>query len=301
MLRKNIEGGENTAVVYADSLLIVNFSMDFLALYLCAKLLHINLKPLRLAVAAVIGAFWALTVVLIDVFSVTLLIGLALIALSALCAVVMVRTAYNVHGTAMIRAVVTYVAVNVGLGGVMTALYNFIGKIADIFGVSSVSTSPDVSPIMFCIAAGISGIISLLYGKFRAKTAARRKVSVTITAFGKVTVLEALCDSGNLLREPFGGKPVIIVSSEKLADILPDEVIGTARSPEAMVSLSPEFSRKLRLIPAGSVTGGGMLVSFIPERITLDGREIDVAVAIDTHTSDYDGCGGIVPQILLET
>ncbi len=275
--------------------------MDFLALYICAKLLHINLKPLRLAAAAVIGALWALTVVLLDVFIVTFIIQLVLIALSGLCAVVMVRTAYKVHGAAMIRAVVTYVAVNVGLGGVMTALYNFIGRIADAFGISSVSTSPDVSPIMFCAAAAISGFVSLLYGKFRAKTAARRKVSVTMTAFGKETSFEALCDSGNLLREPFGGKPVIIVSSEKLAGILPDEVLGTARSPEAMVSLSPEYSHKLRLVPAGSVTGGGMLVSFIPERIAVDGREIDAVVAIDTYTTDYDGCGGIVPQILLET
>ncbi|MBQ8249250.1 MAG: sigma-E processing peptidase SpoIIGA [Clostridia bacterium] len=290
-----------TAVVYADSLLVVNFSMDFLTLYICAKLLHINLKPLRLVTAAVIGALWALMVVLLDALVTVPILQVVLILLSGLCAIVMVMTAYNVHGLASLRAALSYASVNVGLGGIMTALYNFIGRIADTLEVSAVSTSPDVSPIMFCFAAVISGAVSLLYGRFRAKTAARRKVSIVMTAFGKETVLDALCDSGNLLREPFGGKPVIIISAEKLSDVLPRDVIKTAKSPGLMAALPPDFSHKLRLVPTGSVTGGGMLVCFMPERLTLDGRETDAAVAIDTYTSDYDGCSGIVPQILLES
>ncbi len=289
-----------TAVVYADSLLAVNFSMDFLALYISAKLLHMPMKPLRFAAAAGIGAVWALAVVLSDTFATSLILRLTRLILSGICAVLMVRTAYCTRGFSALRGALSFAAVNVGLGGIMTVLYNFMGRAADVFGASQISTSPDISPIMFIAAAAISGVVNLMYGKFRARSVNRRSVEVSVKAFGGEIVFQALCDSGNLLREPFGGKPVIIISAESLSNILPGAVINAAKSPERMALLPQEFSHKIRLIPAGSVIGGGMLMCFLPDSIMLEGNEVDAVAAIDTHTSDYDGCGGIVPQILLD-
>ncbi len=289
-----------TAVVYADSLLAVNFSMDFLALYISAKLLHIPPKPLRLAMAAGMGAVWALAAVLSDKFTAIPILRLVRLIFSGVCAVLMVSVAYRTKGITALRGVLSFAAVNIGLGGVMTVLYGFIGRIKESFGASPVSTSPDISPIMFFAVAAISGTVSIIYSRIRDRSLNRRRVVISVTAFDKETVLEALCDSGNLLREPFGGKPVIIISAVSLLNTLPCAVLEAAKSPELMTSLPQEFSHKLRLIPAGSVIGGGMLMCFVPDSIIIDGHEVDAAVAIDTHTADYDGCGGIIPQTLLD-
>ena len=47
------------AVIYADTLFVVNFSMDFLALYITGKSLHTPIRPGRLALAAALGALFA--------------------------------------------------------------------------------------------------------------------------------------------------------------------------------------------------------------------------------------------------
>lgn len=289
-----------TAVVYADSLLIVNFSMDFLALYITARLLHISIRPLKFMLGAVIGSAWAFASVFIDSFTKVPMLEIFMIAVNGACAVFMVLIAFGVRGIAALKAAMTYIAVNVGLGGIMTALYSFISKTVGTFGEISVNTTPDASPLMFCTAAAISGAVSLLYGRIRSSAVCRRQVELTIIMQGHEIVTNALCDSGNLLREPFSGKPVIVLCADSIKDILPNELLAAAVAPDLIASLPIEMSHKMRLIPAGTVMGQGMLLCFLPDRICVDGRAVDAVAAIDANTVDYDGCGGIIPQSLLD-
>ncbi len=275
--------------------------MDFLALYITARLLNIAVKPLRLMMGACLGSFWALVSVFLDSLESTPLLQITMIAASGACAAFMVLIAFGGRGAAVIRAAMSYVAVNVGLGGIMTALYSFIGRAADTIGLVPANTAPDASPLMFGAAALISGAVSLLYGRIRSNAVCKRQVQLTIDMLGQKIVTDALCDSGNLLREPFSGKPVIVVCANRISDILPGELLAAANAPELVSSLPIELSHKIRLVPAGSVTGQGMLLCFLPDRICVDGRVVDAVAAIDTHTVDYDGCGGIIPQILLDT
>ena len=43
-------------VIYIDILLLINFSMDFVALFLTARLMHARAKAIPLAAASLIGA-----------------------------------------------------------------------------------------------------------------------------------------------------------------------------------------------------------------------------------------------------
>ena len=49
-----------TVTLYGDVLLIINFSMDFLCLYLTSKLLHIKMTVVRLTLASFLGAIYSL-------------------------------------------------------------------------------------------------------------------------------------------------------------------------------------------------------------------------------------------------
>ncbi len=284
-------------VIYADSLLAVNFSMDFLALYIAARLLHAPLRPLRLAAGALIGAVFALAAVVTEAYIYGSAWMAAELVLSGIFAVIMCACAFGhkrVFGTAL-----TYGAVNIGLGGIMTALYSFVGRISDTLGAVPVSTSPSASPPLFGVIALVSGAVSLLYGKFRWRSGAKRRINVTVWAFGCEFSAELLCDSGNLLCDPYSGKPVVIISCASLQGILPTEIIQAARMPERITSLSEAAALRVRLIPAGSVTGQGMLLGFTPERLCIEGRETDAVVAIGTDITDYGGSDGIIPQTLI--
>jgi stage II sporulation protein GA (sporulation sigma-E factor processing peptidase) len=52
-------------VVYADVYLAINFTMDYLALYLTARGLKLPTRPLRLGIAAAFGAGYALAALLL--------------------------------------------------------------------------------------------------------------------------------------------------------------------------------------------------------------------------------------------
>lgn len=285
-------------VIYADSLLIVNFSMDFLALYITVTLMHMVVRPIRMMLAAMLGAAWALTVTLLEPYTATVFWQIVILAADVACAGIMISAATH-ERTISLKATLTFIAVNIGLGGIMTALYSFVGRVGNTSLGTLQNGMADSSPGVFIAAALIAGAVSIVYGKFRTRSSSRRHVSITLAAFGRETILTMLSDSGNLLCEPFSGKPVVIISARSMSGVLPRAVLDAAESPERISDLPEELSRKVRLIPASGVMGKGMLLCFIPDRIGVDGSEVDAVAALDIHSGSYDGCDGIIPQILL--
>ena len=273
--------------------------MDFLALYITAKLTHSVIRPTRLALSSALGAAYALASVLLEPHlngGVTILIS---VGASILCAFLMAMCAFGGKTDNTVRTALTYGAVNVGLGGIMTAIYSFIGRACDALGIRAVGTAPDSSPILFIAITLVSGAVSLLYGRIRVMSMNRRHVTACITAFGRPLEVTLLCDSGNLLRDPFGGKPVVILGAESAEGILPSEILAAARSPEKFCMLTEPPAGGIRLIPASGVAGSSMLVGFTPECVSVEGREIDAVIAIDACGREYDGCGGIIsPEVL---
>ncbi len=288
-------------VIYADSLWLVNFSMDFLALYICGRFLRIPLKPLRLILAAALGGVYGVMASVAEFNRVTAAHGIISIISGGICVFAMVAIGYGIKRLAALKASFTYTAVNVGLGGVMTALYSFAWRSSDMLGIKNTQPSSSVSPLFFGAAALISGGISLAYGKYRDRAMGRRKVSARLTALGCSVDLELLCDSGNLLCEPFGGRPVIVVSMASLSKIIPSELAKDLLNGENEDTFSAMYKLKASYIPVSGVMGKGMLICFCPEEITVDGKALEAAVAIDNQGGDYGGCDGIIPQVLVGT
>ncbi len=285
--------GEAMTVIYADSLWMVNFSMDFLALYICGRFLKIPMKPMRLVFAATIGGIYGVVSAFLE-FGIGAVTGGIISVIGAVaCVLAMTGLGFGAKGLAAVKSALTYTAVNMGLGGVMTALYSFAGKAMGFFGVGRQEVTPSASPLFFAAAALISGIVSLAYGKFKNKSAEKRKVTAELTLLGKSTPLSLLCDSGNLLRDPFSGKPVIVISKASLDGILPSELDF------AKLDLSVMGELKARYIPVSGVAGQGMFLCFCPDKISVEGRQIDGAVAIDSDGGDFGGCDGVLPQSLI--
>ncbi len=283
-----------TTVIYADALFMVNFSMDFLSLYITARLMHTTVRPLRLALSAAIGAIFALISVALEQNMRSIPVKLAFILGFAICAIVMTKIAFN--GT--LRSAAAFGAVNIGLGGIMTAIYSMLGRVADSLQLETVDAAPDSSPILFVLIAAVSGGVSLLYGRF--KECGGRQAEVVIRAFDGEVKLRLLVDSGNLLRDPISGRAVIIVSAEKLAPILPKTFLSAAEDPTAIDWGGMQNAARIRLIPMTGVTGKGMLLGFAPESVTSEGREIEVVIAIDPSADRYGDCEGIIPEMILQ-
>jgi hypothetical protein len=117
-----------------------------------------------------------------------------------------------------------------------------------------------------------------------------------------------MCDSGNFLREPASGRPVIITGYSTLCPLLPPELHYAFRrkNTAALGEIDMKYMKHVRIIPISTVGHSGILLGFLPDKITVDGIERDACIAIDDNVlpagkkSDYNGFSAVIPAVLLK-
>ena len=94
----------------------------------------------------------------------------------------------------------------------------------------------------------------------------------------KVCEVSALSDTGNLLKDPITGTPVVIAEKKHLEKLFPKGMPDIENITDSNV--------KLRLIPYSSLgNDAGVMTGFIPDELSIDGKIItDVIVAASEGT-----------------
>lgn len=88
--------------------------------------------------------------------------------------------------------------------------------------------------------------------------------------------IKTLVDSGNMLKDPINGYPVIVVEENAIEDILPKDLIKAVKTIQGgeTSGLENEFISKIRLIPFASLgKQNGMLVGIKVEKIKIIFKE----------------------------
>ena len=120
----------------------------------------------------------------------------------------------------------------------------------------------------------------------------------------RVTV-RAICDTGNLLREPISNLPCIMVDERFLRGVIPDEVMRVIERGEldALSSLSVPSMKRTRVIPARGALGEELLIGYRPDGVKVDGgrgaRSVSAYVVSGRLFKSADGEGAIIPPELL--
>lgn len=128
-----------------------------------------------------------------------------------------------------------------------------------------------------CLIFGVIMIISLLI-LAHLVTPRGKQVAVRVQGVQETVSFLALYDTGNLLKDPITGIPVLVASStlcEKLLGIKPEALAD----PTACVS----GGKGLRLLPFHTVGGGGLLVAKRFENVYMNGRNRPMLVAFSPN------------------
>ena len=290
-------GGE----VYADLLFLVNFSMDFLGFYLCARLLHRPLSLWRGVLASALGGVYAVAVLFLTVGKVPAFLLDALVCV-ALCAVAMAGR--HEKWKSLLRLCALYLLISVLLGGAMTLLYSQLNRIP---GLTDRVSEEGLSTWLFFGLAVVSAVLTALWGRCFKRTTHKR-VDVIVEQGGNSVRLAGLCDSGNLLRDPISGKVVIPADAVRLIGVAPPPLLRVAqaeRASEAIEALPADIARSVRLIPARTALGERMMVAFAPDSVYLceagqeDKRQVSALIAPTRLTEKKDGIAALVPSELM--
>ncbi|MBE6662940.1 MAG: hypothetical protein E7602_00380 [Ruminococcaceae bacterium] len=263
-------------ILYADILFAINFSMDFLALFICSIILHKKLNKKRIIIASLIGALFGVLDVIVQLNQVLSIL------FSVVIAIVMCLISFTeINLKKAILTNLTYWGVSACLGGVMSLLFSFFNR---IFGeyIEKYSQESAYNGARFLIIASLTAIVSIIFTRIFTTKKDVKATEITIKFDKKEYKLEALCDSGNMLCDPILVKPVILV---------------TCKSKIGKTIKTKDDIRK-RYIPYSDVSGSGILKGIIPESVCVGKNKVDAIIA-PIEKNDFAGYEALVPSNLI--
>ncbi len=196
--------------VYIDLLFLINFSMDYLCIYVCSKVLHRKMKLGRMLSAATIGGIYSVVSLFLPVSSALSLTFDCLVCL-LMCAIVYCDRGRGLGS--LLLSTFLFIGISMMTGGCMTAIFNLLNKLdlpLDLVEADGIST------YLFAALALIAGIISLKSGQIISRRAPIKECRLFVKFCGKDFEFLGFSDSGNLVRDPITGKPVIFVERKTI-------------------------------------------------------------------------------------
>lgn len=259
--------------VYADILVIVNLYIDFFLLWCVKKSLRLRARNRRLALGALAGALCALTALIPEQPGwLSLLLGLATALLTAAAAFAPLQPRM------FCKATVCFWAYSFLLAGFFLFIIRFFspGNVAVLGNTVYFGLSPFLLFFFTCAAYLVFTAVRKL---FPGEAPSVRYCSLVVENLGGSAKLFAKADTGNALREPFSGLPVVVCEAESLRGIAPPAVLEFLETGNAPAALPAE---KLRLVPFESMGGAGVLPAFRAERVCLakTGAPLDCYLAL---------------------
>ena len=265
--------------IYADSLFLINFCVDALSLYAGGKICGIAATKSGIIIASILGGLYSVASTYYG------LTGILSAAVGFAAAGVMCFCAYGgIRGyRSLLLSVVSFYCANLLLGGCLEAIYSLSGRRA----------APRFGAVIAAAALGCFAVRELCERQRRKRSFATAECGITLC--GEKRNVRLLCDSGNLLRDPYNGNGVIILSG----NVFPD--IAKKLCESDLITLS---SAKPRIIPASFAEGSGILYGLVPDKVSLKAAKgeyipIEATVALSSVDRDFGGNDGIIPTSLL--
>ncbi len=277
--------------VFADVLFIINFSMDFLSLYISGKILHLEMKKRKLIFSSVIGGIYGVVSLLIKG-------TLPYILLNVSVYLLMCFTAYkNIVLSQYIKLCILFYSVSLLMGGAVSASYTFIdGIMSNIPQTETLTEGRKIPFYAFIAIVTVCAVTAHITGRIFSQSKDIKDAYITAVLGEKTIDMHLLIDSGNLLHEPLSGAPVILVKNEKFKRL-------TGCDSTSLFSCEKLLS-KLRCIPAQSAGGDMMLYGIIPDKIYIGTKKEKIpmkAVIAVCDGTDFAEFDGVVPICLYET
>ncbi len=281
-------------VVYLDTLFFLNLFADYYLLVLTARLCGVFRKRRFLFLGAAVGALAAVLL-----YFPKMPPAVSLLAQTGVCAAV-VFAAFGVRNAGeLLRLCGCFTLLSFFSAGAVLACSQWCGdRVWVRNGTVYCSLNATVTAAAFCIVYLFS-VILFRKGRMRRERTVRK---VAIRQNGRECTFQALYDSGNLLRDPLDGRPVLLISTEPAEQLFSEEQMGQIglfyQKEDACVlsALRESSGIPFRLIPMHTAGGDRVILAFSPQMLEIDGnRRDDLLVGISPHPIAPDGdCKGLI-------
>lgn len=281
--------------VYVDLLFAVNFCMDFQCLFLTARLLHRPFPLKRALLSSALGALYACVALFLPAngaaaFFFDLFVG------GVICGIVFLPQEEKKRRFLIPFGL--YFGVSAAVGGLMSAVSTLFSRL------NYVPEEKSESSASFFLLAFLGGLATFLWGRLCQRRAKGKCVKLHLEYQGSTLHVDAFVDTANHLCDPLGGRPVVVIDRVVARKLLPSVLLEAAE--KGMMGLSmlpPALAGRVRMIPATTVTGRGVLLAIAPDKALLDaGRgahAVDILLTPAPLGSAVEGHQALLPPALL--
>lgn len=242
--------------IYADVFVIVNLYVDFFLLWCVRRFLRLRASGGRLALGGLCGALCGLVSLLPLGRAAALLAGggVALAAAAAAFCPLPWRQLVRAWGSLWLFSFL--------LAGFFLFMIRFFSpqEVAVFGNMVYINLSIPLLFVLTCLAYAVFALFNRLFPRDATRL---RICTIVIEHQGKSAKLSAKADTGNDLREPFSGLPVIVCEAGKVASLAPAAVLDFLATKEVPPT------RNLRLVPYSALGSKGLLPAFRPEKVVL--------------------------------
>ncbi len=265
--------------VYLDIIFVENILMNYIILFATLIILKVKNKgqQIRLLASSVIGSSYAIIVYLniIPIYS--------NIITKIILSIVMIYVAFNPQNVKqLLKQLLIFYLTSFVFGGCAFALIYFIKpeRVKMNNGVF-VGTYPIKVTLIAGIIAFIITQIAFKINKIRLDSK-NTFINIKIYYEEKIIEVKALLDSGNMLKDPISGMPVIIIEKEILHKIIPEEILnyienivgGEEQKEKTEVK---KYLSKIRMVPFMSIgKENGMLLGIRIDKVKIETEEINI-------------------------
>ncbi len=273
-----------TDVIYADVLVVLNLYVTYALLTLTGIICRKKRNTLKIFLASLVAGFYSLIILLPDIAErVTALTGIPF-------GIFLCFAAFGfINKKAFLKLCLSFFAVCFTFAGLMLFLWLFFAPEGMYFSNGIIYF--DISTVKLVVLTIVCyAFISLCSRLLKNRTPADTVYDCEIIKNGKSYGCHCFLDTGNSLRDPFTGRPVVIVNGEKFSSLVPKDPFGGDIDPCGM----------FRMIPCNGIAGKNLLVSFSADSIRVKGLKKDfiysnVTVAVTKEKIFGGRYDGILP------
>ena len=176
----------------------------------------------------------------------------------------------------LVKQLVLFYLISFAFGGSAFFLLYFI-KPQDILIRNGYLTG--TYPLKIALLGGILGfvIVNIAFKIVKSKISKKDMFCDIDIFFNKKSkTIKAMIDTGNLLKDPISGNPVIVVEKSELEELIPKEIIDNlntilnGENKDITNSNLIQYLSKFRIIPFSSLgKQNGMLLGFMADQIII--------------------------------
>ncbi len=257
--------------IYLDVILMENLCMNYIILFTTGIVSKVKIKKIRILISSLLGGIYAVLsfAPILEIYSTFLL--------KIILSITMVYIAFNPKTVkALLKNLILFYLISFAFGGCAFCLLYFI-KPQQILYRNGYLTG--TYPLKIAILGGLVGyiIVTIAFRIVKVKLSKKDMFcEVEIKFKGKNTIIKALIDTGNLLKDPISGMPVIVVEKAELRKVIPEKIIDnlsailTGQNNYEIIEETKEYLSKFRVIPFSSLgKQNGLLLGFIADEIVI--------------------------------